>query len=589
MIQLGNMAGLWGLSAIPIILLLHFFRTQRKEKVIAGLHLWQFAAKKLPKGNIFQRLQNRYTLWMQLLIALLITLLLCNPRFGFDTPMQSCCILLDNSLSMQAGRTITSKELALQAIDRIYQKNTYYTVLTCGSETKLLARSILQKSDLDNILKEWNPNASGTNLEKAVDKLKQLELHNIRPIFITDKPTHAANYKDHFSICSVGKALNNTGFLFADRFEINEEQERISIACYNYSAKKISTILKGSIANKEIYTKQLEIEPNDFTHIQMTVKKHKLPYEFKLSPDDFELDNRVTLLPNTQPAIKIALNNLGESARHFYKAISLIPNAEIGAYAKPNLIFSTSRSDSDTTASRVYYFEKNIPEKEFGIFTDGLIMDRDEKILSNLYLDGGFWYYQKKEARRKRVSARYKETSIIEWEPHQPTGKDVNGRTFFVNLDIGRSNIFQTTSWPILMLNIVEECRHNLLGIDRSNYKCGEEILISLKEKEIPTPFIITKNGEEFNSYPKPPAAFPIADPGVYIMKYGDDFIHTIAINLLNNEESNLQNCSQKELTRQELSASLQDTNEGDQRYEIFLLILLILIVTGVMWKCQES
>src|SRR5690606_13385221 len=97
-----NPWGLLGLLAIPVIIGLHFFRQQRRSRIIGGLHLWDFARLATPSGRRFERLRSSLPLIFQILAALLLTLLLA----GFDVPLKKSArhyaIILDDSVSMQA-------------------------------------------------------------------------------------------------------------------------------------------------------------------------------------------------------------------------------------------------------------------------------------------------------------------------------------------------------------------------------------------------------------------------------------------------------------------------------------------------------
>ncbi|MFT5632431.1 MAG: hypothetical protein ACI9SQ_000136 [Rubritalea sp.] len=97
---LANPLGLLALIAIPIVIAIHFL--QRRAQVIPSstLFLLEKTQKESASGRKFDRLMNSIPLWLQLLIVLLITWLLVQPRFVKSNSTQRIAIVLDSSASM---------------------------------------------------------------------------------------------------------------------------------------------------------------------------------------------------------------------------------------------------------------------------------------------------------------------------------------------------------------------------------------------------------------------------------------------------------------------------------------------------------
>ena len=79
-----NPWGLLGLLALPAIAVIHLFHRRFPPLPIAGLHLWGVETRKESPGRKRERLPLTRTLLLELLAALLLTLLIADPRDAAD-------------------------------------------------------------------------------------------------------------------------------------------------------------------------------------------------------------------------------------------------------------------------------------------------------------------------------------------------------------------------------------------------------------------------------------------------------------------------------------------------------------------------
>ncbi|MEI7928904.1 MAG: BatA domain-containing protein [Verrucomicrobiales bacterium] len=112
MITLANPYGLWALIGLPVVIAIHFL--QRKSIVlhVSTLFLLEKTQRESASGRRFDRLMNSVPLWMQLLAILLLTWLLCEPRYQKPRSTQRIAVVLDSSASMAVFKDRMLEQLA---------------------------------------------------------------------------------------------------------------------------------------------------------------------------------------------------------------------------------------------------------------------------------------------------------------------------------------------------------------------------------------------------------------------------------------------------------------------------------------------
>ncbi|OFX14613.1 MAG: hypothetical protein A2V59_02545 [Armatimonadetes bacterium RBG_19FT_COMBO_69_19] len=96
-------AALWGLLALPLIILLYMLRARRQDVPVSTLILWQRARRDLAAHRPARRLERSLLLVLQLLAVALLVLALARPRVVLPgSGAAPTVIIVDTSASMQA-------------------------------------------------------------------------------------------------------------------------------------------------------------------------------------------------------------------------------------------------------------------------------------------------------------------------------------------------------------------------------------------------------------------------------------------------------------------------------------------------------
>ena len=113
-LTLANTWGLWALLGLPAVVAIHFLQRRNRRVPATTLFLLEQMRRESRTGNRFERLRTSVPFWLQLLMVLLLTWLLVQPRWLKSDAVQRIAIVMDASASMQAFRAP-----ALQAAEEV--------------------------------------------------------------------------------------------------------------------------------------------------------------------------------------------------------------------------------------------------------------------------------------------------------------------------------------------------------------------------------------------------------------------------------------------------------------------------------------
>ena len=100
-VVLTNPAGFLALLGLPTVILIHFLQRQAKVIPISTLFLLDQTQRESVSGRRFDRITNSIPHWLQLLMVLLLTWLLVEPRYLKPASTQQVAVVLDSSASMR--------------------------------------------------------------------------------------------------------------------------------------------------------------------------------------------------------------------------------------------------------------------------------------------------------------------------------------------------------------------------------------------------------------------------------------------------------------------------------------------------------
>ena len=209
-IVLTNLAGFFALLGIPAVILIHFLQRQAKVVPISTLFLLAQTQRESVSGRRFDRLTNSIPLWLQILMVLLLTWLLVEPRFVRPASTQQVAVVFYSSASMSVfkEKLVTSLKEKLPPLKGSASRLHLYFFESAPDKPVIYAGDNLEEA-LEK-LEDWTP-ASG-----SLDPSNALRLARSRVnregilLFASDTPS--SNLPFNAQLLSVGEPTANVGF-----------------------------------------------------------------------------------------------------------------------------------------------------------------------------------------------------------------------------------------------------------------------------------------------------------------------------------------------------------------------------------------
>jgi hypothetical protein len=598
-----HLAGLFGLLALPAILVLHYFRSQRKTYRVGGLHLWDFAKRQLPVGKIWRRVFMTLPLALELAAALLAALLLSGLTWLREPERRHVIVALDDSASMGATDALggSPAEKAVAWIKERADDDTRWTIVTAGLEAGILAGPYATSDQAMERLAGWRPLSTAAGLDEAARFGAKFGEPGQRPVVITDSSDGAEPLLEFAELESLGSARANNAIVFADRFRVDATTDRVFALVRRFggdAGDEVAVTLRAG--GGDIAKRLAKTEPGATTRLEFDLPSEllDLPVSLLLPGDAFALDNEAILAP-TPPRRVLAhvatREPLGEYAKRALAAATetyLTENID-----EAHLIVTDSIVPiAAERALTIIRFPAPVPDEELGYASENYFADRRSPLFAGATYEGLLWWFDS-----KHVPAPDDETllaanrSILATREHAAESKLGGGaERYFINAVPDLGNVARATIWPILFHNAAGATRERLPGLRRSNYRAGEEIDPGLSRFAGLSEIAWTLDGpggaKVFQGVPE--TLFGL-EPGLYNLSHqrqdGERGGYRFAVNFFAPDESDLTRADAKQRANFRRAALSGQLRESFNPIPYYLLLALLCAVLAWRWSLDET
>jgi hypothetical protein len=214
---LSNLAGLWALLGIPLVVLIHFLQRKAKTVPVSTLFLLEQTQRDALSGRRFDRVTPSVPLWLQILFVILLAWLLAEPRYPRADSVQRVAIVLDSSASMQAFRQplVDALTKRLPAMHGAATAADFLVIDSNPDQPRIYAGKSLP--DLLVALAKWQPQSGTVDPTAALRIARSLVAREGMVVYATDTPQEKLPFDAQ--LLAVGSPLENVGFTgvsFAD-------------------------------------------------------------------------------------------------------------------------------------------------------------------------------------------------------------------------------------------------------------------------------------------------------------------------------------------------------------------------------------
>ncbi|MEM9081879.1 MAG: VWA domain-containing protein, partial [Verrucomicrobiota bacterium] len=212
-VTLTNPLGLLALLGIPAVIFIHFLQRQAQVVPVSTLFLLEQTQREATSGRRIDRLTNSVPLWLQLLMVLLLTWLLVEPRYLNPESTQQVAIVLDSSASMSVFKTQLQEELAneLPALQGPASKLQLYLLESDPNAPILYSGT--DPTEALGILETWQPTTGALDPNAALRLARSRIRREGILIYATDQaPEEGTTLPFEAQLLAVGTPTDNTGF-----------------------------------------------------------------------------------------------------------------------------------------------------------------------------------------------------------------------------------------------------------------------------------------------------------------------------------------------------------------------------------------
>lgn len=501
-----NPWGLLGLLALPVIVVIHLYHRRYPTLFVAGLHLWGLEAYTTAAGRTRERLPVTPSLICELLAALLLSLVLADPRWGEMGRVAHLVVVLDNSASMSAkppGQDAKSfRDAAVDELERRVQRlphGSVVTLLRTGRRPEMLAGPALSWDQAKLKLSDWRPALPKHDFQPTWDLAAQLAEGNGQLLFLTDVvPGDNVAVPKSMEVAALGRALENISISAARwDFDSASGQGKIFARLTNHGRRPANVRLLGMRDERQLFERSLTLKEGTSAPLEVEVPGGlgRLTLEAESIGDGLALDSRVELIePQVRllhVAVSLPRDNPAEGA--VQKILKGLPDVSLTDESEAKLIIGPADqlppSRRDLWWLGIGPIDSNEAARTSAKDIVGpFVLEKQNPLLEGLSLGGIVW---------GGVQPVKLDVSPIVTAGNVPLLSRLNGtRTtaYLFNIDFARTNLADSPDWPILLSNLVELRRENLPGLQRWNYRLNEEIRLRLADEplaeitSLPTP-----------------------------------------------------------------------------------------------------
>jgi len=479
-----NPWGLLGLLSLPAIVGIHLYHRRFPVLRIASAHLWGAETETRRAGRRRDRLPITASLLLELLTALIISLILARPDFGGLNQGVHLVVVLDNSASMAAqpanGPSLRERALAeLQSRVEGLGRPTVLTLITTGRRPEALNGTPVDWAQAQELLPRWQPHKARHAFQPAWDIAAQLAAQSGELLFLTNRlPAASDAVPQLMEVVAVGLPLENQALTTARwRIDPVTEQEHITLRVQNLGRRGSQSVLTGRSGDSVVLRQDLTLKAGETRALDFEVAAgmSDITLAIQSSSDALAIDSQATLIAPRKRIVDYHLN---------------LPTADAAHDKVTRVLQGITRLQpcSATEADLIIEQASARPASRRGLWWFGIgPLDRAEQARDASRDVAGPFLIEKRAALLEGVVlggiiwAGVQETSdpllpLVSSGPLPLLAQLQSTQTtaFIFNGDLSRSNIGESPDWPILLANLVELCRADQPGLQRWNYRLNE-------------------------------------------------------------------------------------------------------------------
>lgn len=595
-LSLANPYGLWALLGLPAVVAIHFLQRRSRRVRATTLFLLEQMRRESQTGSRIERLRTSIPFWLQLLMVLLLTWLLVQPRWLKNNAVRRIAIVLDSSASMQAFRTqaLATTDEALSRLLGLAPVAAELTLLPSDPEAPALYHGT-SASELLAAARDWDPLLGVHDFTPALRVGRNLVSAKGVLLLITDHPPSAAPPFDA-RVISVGGALPNAGWTGV-QVEQKEGQWVWHAMVRNYSSAVQERTWTTKIGSARSVPKALTLRPGEIQTLSGPFPTGGVDRAtLELNADGFTLDDVLPLVRPQPKVLAVAVQD---------------PFAKTGAPSRladlfsryPDVRLVPSPAGAHVTAALASPNDQ-LPEQHSGCFFLPPAQGNPPYAKGNVVaephtlVEGLNW--QPLLVREAPALTRHSNDRVLVWQADRPLivlrQMPAGGRLLLCNFDLDTSNALKLPAFAVLLHRFLESVRHDLVTPEAANFDLRQRIDLAHQRGENAPPVTLVihtgddKAGTLEEAIPAPRIGLLRAPPRPmhFEIRQGEIALLTGAAHFADGREADLSSAAPFNDLALAVAEQIETTHEADPNWRAWLLLLVALLL-GSWWFSREK
>ena len=535
---LSSPLALLGLVAVPALAAIYLLRNRFRRHPVSSLILWQRQLHAKEGGRRVQRFQTLLPFILELIILVLLVIAAVDPLWR-SRHVRPLVVVLDDSASMSAGKTVTPRKQALRALLGEIEAGGFYPVrfVLAGATPELLSAGTRpEEAEILPLLQaNWTCLSPGAGIGAAIGMAGDVSGELSAILVVTDHAPPAIMDNGRIKWRSFGRPEPNAGFVNASRVRL-DNRDRCLLEVENMSRDSVRTILTvnaGSPDGPE--STVLNLGPHERTRKILELSSDAPELHASLSGDALSIDNEVSLLPCPPRRVKIRVDTRDKELNKLLHLALDASGMRSSVRGRPELLFTDLPVPRSVgTGTWVVRFVGTGNAKTYiGPF----VVDTAHPVAEGIGFNGVAWGAAGTNNFGGMPVVMAGNIALI------TDVEDLLGdHTLYVRFDPEVSNVQDTPAWPSLIWNLMAWRTDELPGLKSTNCRLDDEV-VYVADRSTKAVFVTAPDGSESEHEVRERRVHVhCTEPGVYKLEVGD-LTYAFAANFLVAEESDISKC----------------------------------------------
>lgn len=573
-LTLANTWGLWALLGIPAVIAIHFLQRRNRRVPATTLFLLQQMKRESRTGSRFERLRTSIPFWLQLLMVLLLTWLLVQPRWLKQDAVQRIAVVMDASASMQAFRTP-----ALRAVDDVLGllegplARAELTLLSSDVEAPSLYHGTLA-AELRQALHQWEPLLGVHDFTPALRIARGLVGPKGVVVLVTDHPLPVPPLFGA-QVISVGQETDNVGWAGVTVEEVDGQWVWHALV-KNYSSTPQQRQWHALAGTAQSPAKSLKLAPGETQTLSGPFPPGEVQqFALHLGDDAFALDN---VLPLVRPQPKVlSLCPFDGKTPLLAELFSRYAHLRIvGAPGASDLVAAVMTPTFALPEQRHGCFFQAPPE-ETAPYLKGSIVAEPHALVEGLNWQGLL-------VRESKPMPRQSQDRVLLWQGERPLIvlriMPAGGRQLICQFDLEISNARKLPAFAVLLHRFLETLRTDKLAPEAANFDVRQHLNVAHRQDAEAGPL---KLGDQEIPLAQARLLRAPSRPGHFTVRQGETLLLTAAAHFADTREADLTQAKPFNELDKVKALQVETLHEADPGWRLWLLALLLLLF-GSWW-----